>query len=102
MNLATMTGNDIHGTACAGVMCAAGKPLGGVCGVARRCKVLGAKIFGGDDLAPPFRVAEAIRYAGHHASILSCSWSSGSPNDTIIQAPSLLLEYDQIPLCVKH
>ncbi|HZI69709.1 MAG TPA: S8 family serine peptidase [Nitrososphaeraceae archaeon] len=81
-----MTGNDIHGTACAGVICAAGEPLSGVCGIARRCKVLGVKIFGGDDLAPPFRVAEAIRYAGHHASILSCSWSSGSPNDTIIQA----------------
>jgi subtilisin family serine protease len=81
-----MAGNDIHGTACAGVICAAGVPEGGVYGIAPGCKVLGVKIFGGDDLAPPFRVAEAIRYAGRHADILSCSWSSGSPNDSIIHA----------------
>lgn len=81
-----MTGNDIHGTACAGVICAAGVLQGGVYGISPGCRVLGVKIFGGDDLAPPFRVAEAIRYGGHYADILSCSWSSGSPNDTIIQA----------------
>ena len=81
-----MAGNDIHGTACAGVICAAEVLDRGVYGIAPRCKVIGVKIFGGDDIAPPFRIAEAIRYAGSHADILSCSWSSGSPNDTIIHA----------------
>jgi thermitase len=82
----SMAGNDIHGTACAGVICGAGVSNQGVYGIAPQCKVLGVKIFGADDLAPPFRVAEAIRYSGNHADILSCSWSSGSPNDTIINA----------------
>jgi len=80
-----MAGNDIHGTPCAGVICGVGKPQG-VCGIAPKCKIIGVKIFGGDDLAPPFKVAEAIRYSGHYADILSCSWSSGTPNDTISHA----------------
>jgi len=81
-----MTGNDIHGTACAGVICAKGVPQGGVFGIAPACKVLGVKIFGADDLAPPFRVAEAIRYAAKYADILSCSWGTPLPNDTITSA----------------
>jgi subtilisin family serine protease len=82
----TLEGNDIHGTPCAGVISAAGEPISGVCGIAPRCKVLGVKIFGADDLAPPPRVAEAIRYSGKYADIISCSWSGGPPNETIIQA----------------
>jgi subtilisin family serine protease len=81
-----MEGNDIHGTPCAGVISAAGEPNSGVCGIAPGCKVLGVKIFGADNIAPPFRIAEAIRYSGKYADIISCSWSGGVPNDTIIQA----------------
>lgn len=82
-----MQGNDIHGTPCAGVISASGEPKEhGVCGIAPGCKVLGVKIFGADNIAPPFRVAEAIRYSGKYADIISCSWSGGFPNDTIIQA----------------
>jgi subtilisin family serine protease len=82
-----MEGNDIHGTPCAGVISATRESKKrGVYGIAPGCKVLGVKIFAGDGMAPPFRVAEAIRYSGKYADILSCSWSGGSPNDTIIQA----------------
>ncbi|MBL9084829.1 MAG: S8 family serine peptidase, partial [Planctomycetales bacterium] len=75
-----MTGNDIHGTPCAGVIAAAGKN-GGALGIASKCKILPVKIFHGDNLASDANVADAIRYAAKHASILSCSWSGGSsPN----------------------
>lgn len=68
-----MPGNDIHGTACAGVVAAAGN---GAYGVAFGCKILAVKIFHADDLAPDERVADAIRHAAVNADILSCSWSS--------------------------
>jgi subtilisin family serine protease len=75
-----MQGNDIHGTPCAGVIAAPGKD-GGAAGVAPDCRILAVKVFHADDLAADERVADAIRYAGRHASILSCSWSSGFSND---------------------
>jgi subtilisin family serine protease len=71
-----MTGNDIHGTPCAGIIAAAGKN-GGSIGVAPRCRILAVKVFHADDLAPGESVANAIRYAALHADILSCSWSGG-------------------------
>ena len=67
-----MTGNDIHGTPCAGVIAAAGK---GAFGVAFRCRILPVKIFHADFLAEDERVANAIRYAASKADVLSCSWS---------------------------
>ena len=76
--------NDIHGTPCAGVICGSGKHEG-VYGIAPLCSIIGVKIFGGANLAPPFRIAEAIRYAGRYADTLSCSWGIGV-NDTVIQA----------------
>ena len=82
--------NDIHGTPCAGVICAKGEPQSGVHGIAPQCKVMGVKIFGSPNgassIAGPFNVARAIRYAGTYAAILSCSWGGGSPNATIISA----------------
>lgn len=75
-----MTGNDIHGTPCAGVAAAAGEDASGVCGIAFECKIIGVKVWGADDLAPNSQIAKAIRYAGKHADILSCSWSSGPSN----------------------
>lgn len=65
--------NDIHGTPCAGVAAATGNKSGGV-GIAYNSKILPVKIFGADSLAPNDRVADAIRYAGLHAQIVSCSW----------------------------
>lgn len=75
-----MTGNDIHGTPCAGVIVAQGKN-GGPMGIAPKCKLLAIKVFHGDALASDARVANAIRYASLHADILSCSWSSGASAD---------------------
>jgi len=75
-----MTGNDIHGTPCAGVIAAAGKNLGAF-GIAPKCKILAVKIFHGDNLASDARVADAIRYAALHADILSCSWSGSFSSD---------------------
>ena len=75
-----MTGNDIHGTPCAGVIAAPGRN-GGAIGIAPSCRVLPVKVFHADDLASDERVANAIRYAARHAAILSCSWSGGFSND---------------------
>jgi len=75
-----MTGNDIHGTPCAGVIAAPGVK-GGAMGAAPGCRVLPVKIFHADNLAADERVANAIRYAAQHAQILSCSWSGGFSSD---------------------
>ena len=75
-----MRGNDIHGTCCAGVAAAAGLRTGSV-GAAPSSRILPVKIFHADDLAPDESVANAIRYAGQHADIISCSWSGGLSTD---------------------
>ncbi|AGA27589.1 S8 family serine peptidase [Singulisphaera acidiphila] len=75
-----MTGNDIHGTPCAGVIAAVGK-AGGALGIAPKCRILAVKIFHADNLASDARVADAIRYAALHADILSCSWSGPTSPD---------------------
>lgn len=68
--------NDIHGTCCAGVAAAVGNNARGVSGIAYRCTILPVKIFGGDNLATDENVANAIRYAGQHAAVISCSWGN--------------------------
>lgn len=73
-----MTGNDIHGTPCAGVIAAAAK---NAVGIAPGCRILPVKVFHADDMAADERVADAIRYAAQHAAILSCSWSGGYSSD---------------------
>lgn len=73
-----MTGNDIHGTPCAGVVAAAGN---GAYGVAFGCRILAVKIFHADAMAPDERVADAIRYSALNADILSCSWSGPTSPD---------------------
>jgi subtilisin family serine protease len=45
--------------------------------VAPLARVMAVKIFHADELASDEFVANAIRYAGLHADVLSCSWSSG-------------------------
>jgi subtilisin family serine protease len=75
-----MTGNDIHGTPCAGVIAAPGLK-GGASGMAPNCRVLPVKVFHADELAADENVANAIRYAARHAQILSCSWSGGFSSD---------------------
>ncbi len=73
-----MAGNDIHGTPCAGVAVGRG-PKG--FGLAPRCRLLPVKIFHADDLAADAQVADAIRYAGAFADVLSCSWTGSASPD---------------------
>jgi subtilisin family serine protease len=75
-----VSANDIHGTPCAGLIAAGGIGLGST-GVAPRCRILPVKIFHADDLVQDELLANAIRWAGRHADILSCSWSSGVSPD---------------------
>lgn len=67
-----MRGNDIHGTACAGVVSTSKSDA---FGIAPGAKVLPVKIFHADELAQDARVADAIRYSATRADVLSCSWS---------------------------
>ena len=73
--------NDIHGTACAGVAAAVGNNAEGVAGIAWNCGLMAVKIFAGSALAPNDRIADAIRYAAHHADVLSCSWDTARHPD---------------------
>jgi subtilisin family serine protease len=74
------TSNDIHGTACAGIVAASGK---GVKGIAYECTILPVKVFAAS-LAPLDRIADGIRYATRHADVLSCSW--GAPQHPDIES----------------
>jgi subtilisin family serine protease len=71
--------NDLHGTQCAGLIAADGvRP-----GTAPRCKLLPVKVFHALDFAANEHVANAIRWAGLHADVLSCSWFGGAAFDDI-------------------
>ncbi len=69
-----LAGNDSHGTPCAGVAAAIGGNATGVTGIAYKCKILPVKIFLGDELVSFNVIADAIRYAGQRADVLSNSW----------------------------
>jgi subtilisin family serine protease len=80
-----MSGNDIHGTPCAGLVAAAGTGVQAALGVAPLCRILPVKVFHADNLASDARVADAIRYAALHADVISCSWA-GPVSDDIAMA----------------
>ncbi len=80
-----MAGNDIHGTACAGLIAAAGVGSNAAIGAAARCRILPVKIFHAESFATDTRVADAIRYAALHADVISCSWT-GPVSDDIAMA----------------
>jgi serine protease len=68
--------NDIHGTACAGIVAARGDNKIGVAGVAWQSRILPVKIFAGGEIARLFNVSEAIRYAARESQILLCAWNA--------------------------
>jgi subtilisin-like proprotein convertase family protein len=76
-----LQGNDSHGTPCAGVAAAVGGNSVGVAGIAQHCKILPVKIFLADDLVPFSTLADAIRYAGQKADVLSNSWGIPPSSD---------------------
>jgi len=80
-----LEGNDSHGTPCAGVAAAVGNNALGVAGIAYKCKILPVKIFMADNLVPMSVLADAIRYAGLKADVLSNSWSV-PPDSNVAQA----------------
>jgi subtilisin family serine protease len=73
-----MAGNDSHGTPCAGLVAARSD---GTVGVAPEARILAVKVFHADELAADEFVANAIRYAGRYADVISCSWSGGTNPD---------------------
>lgn len=73
-----MSGNDIHGTPCAGVAVGRGPHA---YGLAPNCRLLPVKIFHADDLASESQVADAIRYAAAFADVVSCSWGGAKSPD---------------------
>lgn len=73
--------NDIHGTPCAGVAAAVGDNSIGVAGIAYNCKILPVKIFLGNELVTLNVLADAIRYAGQKADVLSNSWTCPYSSD---------------------
>ncbi len=75
---AEMSGNDIHGTPCAGVAVGRGPRA---FGLAPNCRLLPVKVFHADDLASESQVADAIRYAATFADVVSCSWGGARSPD---------------------
>ena len=75
-----LSGNDSHGTPCAGVIAGNGSPVN-VVGIVPGCRILPVKIFHADFIASDARVADAIRYAALHADIISCSWGGPFSED---------------------
>lgn len=73
-----MSGNDIHGTACAGIAVGRGP---NAFGLAPNCRLLPVKVFHADDLASESQVANAIRYAAAFADVISCSWGGAKSPD---------------------
>ncbi len=73
-----MTGNDIHGTPCAGVAVGRGPNS---YGLAPNCRLLPVKIFHADDFASESHIADAIRYAAAFADVISCSWGGAKSPD---------------------
>jgi subtilisin family serine protease len=73
-----VSGNDIHGTPCAGVAVGRGPHS---YGMAPNCRLLPVKIFHADDLASESQVADAIRYAAAFADVISCSWGGAKSPD---------------------
>ncbi len=73
-----VSGNDIHGTPCAGLAVGRGPHS---YGMAPNCRLLPVKIFHADDLASESQVADAIRYAATFADVISCSWGGAKSPD---------------------
>jgi Subtilase family len=73
-----MSGNDIHGTPCAGLAVGRGPRA---YGIAPNCRLLPVKVFHADDLASESQVADAIRYAAAFADVISCSWGGAKSPD---------------------
>jgi hypothetical protein len=89
------SGNDAHGTNCAGIAAAVTNNTLGVAGVAKNCKIMPVRIAYSDEygywVTSDAWIADGISWAANHgADVLSNSWGGGSPaaviNDAITNA----------------
>jgi thermitase len=87
-NSAMPSGNDAHGTACAGIVVSRDNDFPGI---APACSLIAARIAMGDGqghwIFDDFSTAEAIDWAWREgAAVLSNSWRAGAPTDAISRA----------------
>ncbi len=82
------SGNDAHGTACAGLIAGRGSNGLGITGVAWNCKIMPIRIAGNDgSFVTETEIATAFRWAANNgADILSNSWGNTSTLSTIHSA----------------
>ncbi|MEA2327922.1 MAG: thermitase [Thermoanaerobaculia bacterium] len=87
-NSAMPSGNDAHGTACAGIVLSRDKTFPGI---APGCSLIAARIAMDDGhgrwIFDDFSTAEAIDWSWREgAAVLSNSWGGGAPSDAISRA----------------
>jgi thermitase len=87
-NSAMPSGDDAHGTACAGIVLSRDKTFSGI---APRCSLIAARIAMDDGTGhwvfDDFATADAIDWCWREgAAILSNSWGGGAPSDAISRA----------------
>lgn len=80
------TGDDAHGTACAGIIAAIANNNIGVTGVAYSSRIIPVRVGAGGSITNT-TAADGINWAasstGGNADILSCSWGGGSSSATL-------------------
>jgi subtilisin family serine protease len=80
------SGNEAHGTNCAGIAAALTNNSVGVAGVAANCKIMPVRIFY-DNSTTDVWAADGISWAASHgADVLSNSWGGGTPSTLITNA----------------
>ena len=80
------SGNDAHGTACAGLIAAEGNNNLGVSGVAPNCKIMPLRISNGSNFITDVEIGDTMRYAAkNRADILNNSYGK----DTGYPAPDV-------------
>ena len=86
------SGNDAHGTACAGIVAAIGNNNEGIAGVAYNCKIIPVRIAysntSGNWVTSNTWIGNSLNWSWQTAGadILSNSWGGGSPSSTINNA----------------
>lgn len=86
------TGNDLHGTSCAGIAGAVGNNSLGVAGIAYQSPIVPIKICSNGNLPYDSQVANSIRHAASYADIISCSWGYVNPATSTLAAVRYALQ----------
>lgn len=90
-NNGSHTGNNNHGTCCAGIIAACDNSIG-IKGVAYKSKIIPIRIAFGYNLNDEY-IIRAFRHASERGvDVISCSWSGGSENQTITNIINHIVE----------